>query len=461
MVPPPVRRHRPELPQTRVPSPASVLAGRAFVRGKLQPVEIAIGEDGRIQSLGKVRTGAPRHDVGDAVILPAATDLHVHFRDPGGSDDVENFATGTVAAALGGVGLVGDMPNTSPPVTDLDALEQKAARVRGRAAVDVLLYASPVAPRSRTSLSRTAGGFKLYLSPTTGIQDPPGPRELPELLAQLSALGLPLSVHAEDPSTFGPPLRPQNPSEWNAHRPPRGELTAIERLLAAPPALRLHIAHVTTAAAVERLRGRFVSFEATPHHLLLSDRAGSDPRYKVNPPLRSEADRAALWDAFRGGEVPCLASDHAPHASAEKSLPFDRAPSGVPGVETMLPLLLARVRSNEIDLATLLRAACDRPARWLGQPSGRLAVGDRAHLIVVDFRVRTTLAGRRLRTACGWTPFEGWEAILPREHYRDGVRIVEDGEYVGVPNGRVVRPDFAHGPTRGPPRGGPEPDLTA
>ena len=440
-MPPPVRRHRPEPP---VPAPASVLAGRAFVHGKLQPVEIAIGEDGRIVSLGKIRTGAPRHDVGDAVILPAATDLHVHFRDPGGSEEVENLATGTIAAALGGVGLVGEMPNTRPPVVDPDALRQKAARVTGRAAVDVLLYASPTSPRERNVLARTAGAFKLYLSPTTGIDAPPRMTELPELLSQLSGLGLPLSVHAEDPGKFDGVPHPHDPVEWSEHRPSQAELAALDAVIAGtPPALRLHIAHVTTGTAAARLRGRPVSFEATPHHLLLSDRSGSDARFKVNPPLRREADRVALWEAFRRGEVPCVASDHAPHTASDKALPFERAPSGVPGVETMLPLLLARVRTNELDLATLLRAACDRPARWLGQPCGRIAVGHRAHLIVVDFRARTSLTGRRLHSACGWTPFEGWEAILPREHYRDGVQIVEGGEYVGSANGRVVRPEFA------------------
>jgi dihydroorotase len=185
-----------------------------------------------------------------------------------------------------------------------------------------------------------------------------------------------------------------------------------------------------------------VSFEATPHHLLLSDRSGRDARFKVNPPLRAESDRAALWSAFQRGDVPCLASDHAPHAASDKALAFDRSPSGVPGVETMLPLLFARVRANELALPTLLSAACDRPARWFGQPQGRIAVGDRANLLVVDFRIRTPIQGRRLHSPCGWTPFEGVEAIFPREHYRDGVRVVEDGEFVGAPNGTVVRPDF-------------------
>jgi dihydroorotase len=460
MVPPPVRRHRSEPSEPPTPSPASILAGRAFVRGKLQPVEIAIGGDGRILSVGKVRTGAPRHDVGEAIILPAATDLHVHFRDPGGSTDVEDFASGTIAAALGGVGLVGEMPNTSPPVTDVEALEEKAARVRGRAAVDVLLYASPQRPRHLDSLSRTAGAFKLYLSPTTGIERPPPMDEVPDLLERLSLLGLPLSVHAEDPEKFDSRLRAHDPPEWNLHRPAEAEEAAVDALGGAPATLRLHIAHVTTGRLAQRIRAGGWSFEATPHHLLLSDRSGSDARFKVNPPLRSEVDRAALWEAFRRGEVPCLASDHAPHATSDKALPFDRAPSGVPGVETMLPLLLSRVRAGELDLSVLLGAACDRPARWLGQPTGRIAAGHRAHLLVVDFRARTRLSGRRLHSACGWTPFEGWEAILPREHYRDGVRIVEDGEYVGSSNGHVVRPEFARPGSGGASRlGGDRPEA--
>ena len=136
---------------------------------------------------------------------------------------------------------------------------------------------------------------------------------------------------------------------------------------------------------------------------------------------------------------------------AASALAFDRAPSGVPGVETMLPLLLARVRSGELDLATLVSTACDRPARWFGQSHGRIAVGHRANLIVVDFKLRTKVEGKRLHSPCGWTPFEGSEGIRPREHYRDGERIVEDGEFIGRPTGKVVRPEYALGESGGRP----------
>ncbi|MFY9717554.1 MAG: dihydroorotase family protein [Thermoplasmata archaeon] len=418
-----------------------MLAGRAFVRGRLQPVEIGIDEAGWIQSVGRVRDGGQRHDVGDAVILPAATDLHVHLREPGG--DGESIASGTIEAALGGVTLVGEMPNTDPPVTTLDRLEEKESLVRGRAAVDVLLYGSPIVPRSVPGLATKAGAFKIYLSPTTGIDDVPDPAHLALLLERLSDVDLPVSIHAEDPAKFSDRGTIDAPSAWNSHRPPRAERAALEHLRSAPERLRLHVAHVTTAGAAAELRDRGRSFEATAQHLLLSVRSGADARFKVNPPLRSETDRAGLWAAFARGEVPCLASDHAPHPADRKSLRFDQAPSGMPGLETTLPLLLARVRTGELPLEVLLQAACDRPARWFGQPHGRIAPGHRADLLVVDFRDRRPLRASQLHAPCGWTAFEGWEAVLPREHWKDGERIVRDGEYVGRANGRVVVPEFS------------------
>ena len=427
----------------RVEPPAVVLAGRALVQGRLQPVEIAIDESGRIQSVGRVRPGRDRRDVGDRVILPASTDLHVHLREPGGAG--ESIATGTIGAAYGGVGLVGEMPNTEPPVTRLDRLEEKEARVRGRAAVDVLLYALPTSPRSVAELAARAGAFKLFLSPTTGIDDPPTSEALAEIVRAIAATDLPLAVHAEDPGRFDDRVDAGDPVEWSAHRPPAAEASALEMLARAPPTLRLHVAHVTLPASVVRLRAEGRSFEASPHHLLLAARPHADARFKVNPPLRSEADRSALWAAFCRGEVPCLASDHAPHPPETKQLRFDRAPSGMPGVETALPLMLARVRSGELPLEVLLRAACDRPARWLGQPVGRLAPGHRANLLVVDFRERRRIRARDLHAPCGWSPFEGQEAIFPVEHWRDGVPIVRGGEYVGATDGRVVVPEFAPG----------------
>jgi dihydroorotase len=356
---------------------------------------------------------------------------------------VEDLRTATLQAAYGGVGVIGEMPNTDPPVDTPERVEEQLQRIPRRAAVDVLVYAVAHPGPWVRRLARDAGAFKLYLSPTTGIEAPPSTTELGSLLAAVAESRLALTVHAEAPDQFhaSPPVHDLR--DWDAARPEAAEKVAVERLLAiAPPSLRLHLAHVTTLDAAARLRSAGHSFEATPHHLLLAADNSEDARRKVNPPLRTEETRRALLAEFDAGRVPILASDHAPHPAEAKDRSFSLAPSGVPGVETMVPLMLDRVRSGSLALSVLQAAASDRPARWAGLPVGRLAVGHRADLLVVDFRRRVTLRGETLHAPCGWTPFEGRTAIFPLHHLRAGAFIVRDGEYVGGREGRAVRPDF-------------------
>lgn len=428
--------------------------GRAWVRGRLQPVEIGLDDEGRIVRLARNVPGGRRIDLADQVILPSATDLHVHLREPGGPEAAEGFSSGTEAAALGGIATVGDMPNTEPPLTSVADVEEKVARARGRLAVDVVVYGEVTTPARVAALARVVGAFKLFLSPTTGTADPPARSSIPALLDAVARTGLALTVHAEEPGAFRSGAPPGTVAAWDEARPAAAERAAVDRLLPPPAALRLHVAHVTTQATADRLRTAGQSFEVAPHHLLLASDATTDPRRKVNPPLRREAERAALWEEFRLGRIPHVASDHAPHSVAAKARPFADAPSGMPGVETMLPLLLERVRSGELALETLLRAACDRPARWFGLPQGRLEVGLRARLLVVDFRTRRPIRASALRTACGWSAFEGWPAVFPTRHYLDGELIVEEGAYVGRRIGKIVRPEYAR---RGRPTDGAEP----
>ncbi len=431
-----------------------VIAGRALWRGRLEPIEIGIDDDGVIAAIAKDLRGAPRRDYGEKVLLPSFTDLHVHFREPGPPDAAEDVAHGTVQAALGGVGLVGDMPNTEPPTDRVDRLNERIARAAGRLAVDLVVYATPTRLAEVPRLGRLAGSFKLYLGPTTGLDTPVEPEMIPAVLAAVASTELPLVVHAEDPGQFVPGPPPTSTAAWDAARPVAAELAGIDRVDPAPPSLRLHIAHVTSPTTVERLRNRGVSFEATPHHLLASTDRCRTGRWKVNPPIRSEAERAQLWEAFAAGAIPILASDHAPHPLTAKDGPFALAPSGVPGVETMVPLLLQTVKDGRLPLSVLQSAGADRPARWLGRPHGRLAVGHLANLLVVDFRAVVRLAADRLHAPCGWTPYEGWPAIFPSEHYHRGTLIVSGGEFLGERHGSVVRPSYREEP---PTNEAPEP----
>ena len=436
------RRGGEESPAHRA-APERVLIGRALLGGRLQPVEIGIDGEGRIDRVARTIRGGERTDLGEAVLVPAATDLHVHFREPGGDRAVESLATGSLQAAYGGVGLVADMPNTRPPVESADDISAKAAHARGRLAVDVAIVAAARTPGQVRAAGTTAAAFKLFLSPTTGITGVPPEAALPPLLGAVAATGLALSVHAEAPERFLDPSTADSLVDWDQARPLTAEAAAVRSTIgAAPPDLRLHIAHVTGAAVAALLRASGHSFEATPHHLLLSSN-GRGAWAKVNPPLRDEATRIALLWEFIGGRVPILASDHAPHPSSEKSRPFREAPSGVPGVETMLPLFLELVRRGELPLEVLQAAAADRPARWLGVPVGRLAVGHRANLLAIDFRGgRRKIEGRRLHGPVGWTPFEGFDAVFPRHHLRGGEPLIEEYEFVGGTHGNVVRPDY-------------------
>lgn len=434
--------------------PDRVFSGRILHRGRIVPAEIGVSEEGRILKVAPDVRGRRRIDLGEAILLPAAIDLHVHFRDPSPPGAIEDFTSGTLQAALGGVGAVVDMPNTEPPTTTLDRLVEKEGRVEGRSEVDVLLLAALQARTRVEELARRAAGFKLYMAPTTGdLAVPPG-EDVRALLERVAKAGSAVHVHAEDPRLFRDPLHPSDPEGWDAKRPGRSELSALRSLLPLPEGLLMHLAHATTAEAVHAGREAGMSVEATPHHLLLHATAHQDARWKVNPPLRSRAERDGLYASFQEGEVTMLASDHAPHPLGAKEGRFDEAPSGVPGVETMLPLLLARVREGELSLGTLVGAACRRPAFFLGLPRGQLAPGLEANFLVVDFRERRAIQGRDLHAPCGWTPFEGKEGIFPREHYHLGRRIVEDGEFVGDRAGRLLHRGTLRAERPGPRRPG-------
>ena len=427
-------------PPVEEPPVERIYAGRIFRRGRITPAEIGVDGNGIIRRVAKDLRGAPRQDFGEGILLPSGVDLHVHFRDPSPPGAVEDLSSGTVQAALGGIAAVVDMPNTDPPITTLARLEEKIARIPARAFVDVLPYAAVTTRERIPLLAPRAAGFKLYMSPTTGDIPPPAGEEIPGLLTEIAGTGLPLHVHAEDPSSFAQGKAPREPREWDLARPPESEESALRGILKGPDHLRLHVAHVTTTKAAQMVREWGGSFEATPHHLLLSTSRIRNAMGKVNPPLRTEERRRELWEEFRAGKIPVLASDHAPHPLGEKEKRFDLAPAGVPGVETMLPLLLERVRAGEIELGTLWRAASRRPGLFLGLPWGRIAPGYEANLLVVDFRQRRRISARSLHAPCGWTPYEGWEGIFPVEHHLRGERIVEDGEFVGRRRGRVRRP---------------------
>ena len=202
---------------------------------------------------------------------------------------------------------------------------------------------------------------------------------------------------------------------------------------------RLHVCHVSAKESIPLLaNGHGLTSEVTPHHLLLDKDSKTGSHAKVNPPLRKREDRHALFKALQGGAFDVIASDHAPHTIDEKKEDFEYAPGGMPGVETMLPLMLHMVDEKHLELSELVKRVSVRPAEIFGIHKGKIAEGYDADLVVVDFSDCRMIKADHLHSKCGWTAFEGMPGIFPKKVFVRGKLIVENGEQVGEAIGRDV-----------------------
>jgi dihydroorotase len=431
-----------------------VLRGRIPVGNRFVRAEIGI-EGGRIAKIGRRIDADVVDDVGNRLILPAATDLHVHFRDPGATEK-EDFASGTESASHGGVTTVVDMPNTDPPTVTRTAFRAKRANAARKARIDFGLYGAVTDRQNARALLRDATALKGYMGSSTGGLLVTDEAPLLEALRASAEAGKFVAFHAESEDclrTAQAAIRGRaDGAVWSESRPDSCEADAIETLrrvssqvriarrMGARRRPRIHIAHLSSARGLAAVRGSGFTSEVTPHHLFASvEDLARDPRWKMNPPLRTKRDQAALWAALRAGRIDCLASDHAPHLPAEKDRGIWEAPAGVPGAETMVPLLLAAWRAGRLPLARLLKVACENPARMLRIRKGKIGRGLDADLMVVDPRAVAPIRAARLHSRCGWTPFEGYPAIFPERVYLRGTVIAENGETRGrAGDGRFV-----------------------
>ena len=397
-----------------------ILRGTAFVDGELRRRYIEV-EDGKIVSI--TNSKPPFEDVidCDGVILPGGIDMHVHFRDPGMTDK-EDFFTGTKSAAFGGITTVMDMPNNQPAIDHHKHLKKKIKDAGKKSCIDFGLYGL-VGNDNEKMLEQTSF-FKVYMAPSTDTDGSYSPDEIGKILE----LGGKVAFHCEDQALFTEP-RDDLPGH-NRYRPIESELEAIKKLKELPPG-RKHVCHATTIKSVELARSLGCTVEVTPHHLFLSEEALLGTLGKVNPPLRASDQQLYLWEAFERGEIDILASDHAPHLESDKDTDFLKAPSGLPGVETMYPLLLNSVAYGNISLSTVVKALSERPAELLELKKGRIAQGYDADFMVIDFRESENISVSRLHSKAGWSPFEGFRAIFPRHVISRGEFVVKDRVFVG------------------------------
>ncbi|MDH7509335.1 MAG: dihydroorotase [Methanomassiliicoccales archaeon] len=412
-----------------------VVEGRAFYQGTL--VDCCIGiEGGKIVSIKKILKGEKHYNYSNKLILPAAIDAHVHFRDPGLTHK-EDFQTGTIAAAFGGVSCIFDMPNTLPPAISVEAIREKTQLVAKKAWVDFGLFGGCAPSFKPESIADMVIGYKLFMSSTTGMLLVPDDQSLTKILASVSKTGKVISVHAEDEKMILK-LPEKNLFDHDRNRPIEAEINAIRKLVWNFSGRRIHICHISAAASLNSIENSKFTTEVTPHHLLLDNSFELGAFGKVNPPLRNRNERELLFEAFANGKIDIIASDHAPHTIEEKEDDFDIAPCGMPGVETTVPLMLNLVRRGLIDLKTLIMCACEKPAQIFGLPKGRIEVGFDGDLVVVDLKKIEKIRAENLHSKCGWTAFENYEAIFPHSLFLRGMLVVEDRSIVGERVGRNV-----------------------
>jgi dihydroorotase len=424
-------------------------------------VSCSIGiDEGKVTRIAKILKGESAFDAHNRLALPGIIDTHVHFRDMG-QEEKEDWLSGSKAAVYGGVTSVVDMPNTEPPTFDEESFRIKLTVARNRSIVDFAINAGVSDNLKQLPVLWRHGALafgEIFMAKSTGgysVDD----KTLKAALLQIKKLGATASIHAEDEALNAQKAKDlvndRSADVYSQMRPPESEENAVREAvrLQHETGAAVHVTHISTAKALQILRGVPVTCDVTPHHLLLSmphwDKLKA--RGKMNPPLRPAKDVEALWEAVRDGSIDVLASDHAPHTKEEKSADVRTAPSGVPGVETMVPLMLKEVAAGRLSLQRFIDMTAANPARIFGiAGKGRIEEGYDADITFVDMGARRIIRSYDLHSKAGWTPYEGFEAIFPEAVMLRGNVLLSGKEFYGKRGaGRFIK---GRGYSRGIPK---------
>ncbi|MCR5873285.1 dihydroorotase [Phenylobacterium sp. J426] len=408
---------------------------------------------GKIVAIGDLSqaSAGETFDAAGLTVLPGVIDTQVHFREPG-LEWKEDLETGSRAAVLGGVVAVFEMPNTEPTTTDPGALEDKLARAADRMHCDHAFYVGGTHENAKFlgELERLPGccGIKVFMGASTGtllVQDDEGIEMVLRHIHRRAAF------HSEDEYRLADRRPLARTGDWTSHYEVRDAQSAIqstERLvrLAKQLGKRIHVLHVTTREEIAYLAAHkdVASVEVTPQHLTLAGPEAYE-RLKgfaqMNPPIRGPEHREGLWAGIASGVADVIGSDHAPHTREEKARPYPASPSGMPGVQTLLPVMLTHVAEGRLSLERLVDLTSHGANRVFGlADKGRLAVGYDADLTIVDLKATRTIRHEDMATRVGWTPFDGFTAKgWPMATIIRGRTVMRDGEITAPSLGQPVR----------------------
>lgn len=411
-------------------------------------IGVKAGRIARIGDLSQASAGETIDCTG-LHILPGVVDSQVHFREPG-LEHKEDLETGSRAAVLGGVTAVFEMPNTNPLTTSEAALADKVRRATGRMHCDFAFWVGGTRDNARDvgELERLPGaaGIKVFMGSSTGdllVEDDEGVASILCNTRRRSAF------HSEDEFRLRERLGERIEGDPSSHPVWRDEIAAqrcTERLvrIARQTRARIHVLHISTAEEIVFLERHkdVATCEATPHHLTLTadDYARLGTLLQMNPPVRASRHRDGVWHGVAQGIVDVLGSDHAPHTLAEKAKPYPASPSGMTGVQTLVPIMLDHVNAGRLTLQRFVDLSSHGPQRIFGMArKGRIAAGYDADFTVVDLKRRETITNAQAGSKAGWTPYDGRQVTgWPVGTIVRGARIMWEGEIVTPGQGRAV-----------------------
>ncbi len=424
--------------------------GSCYIQGKFQNIDIALSGN-KIKRIGKVDLNSSKvFDASGKTVLPGVIDTQVHFREPG-ANDAENLESGSRAAIAGGVTSVFEMPNTNPPTSTFKEFNNKLSAAKNRMFCNYAFYfgATPDNMKELASVNTLEGccGVKLFAGSSTGNLLVSQEKDIEKVISNSSKI---ISVHSEDENILLSRKKFIKEGDVTSHPIWRNEDCALESTkrvvrIAQKYKKKIHILHVTTKQEIdffsEKREG--VTFEITPQHLTLF---APDCYEKLktfsqmNPPIRSKDHHDRLWDAVKNSLVSTIGSDHAPHTKEEKNKKYPLSPSGMPGVQTLLPVMLDHVNKGKLKIEQLIKLVCENPCDLFGiKNKGYIKENYDADLTIVDMNKEVVIKDSWIESKCGWTPFNNYKVKgFPVATIVNGEIVMENNKIISNAKGKPL-----------------------
>ena len=416
--------------------------GSCYIDGRLEKTDLAL-VGSKIKKIGKIEANREKvFDASNKIVLPGVIDTQVHFREPG-SSDTEDLESGSKAAVLGGITSVFEMHNTNPPTSNLNEFNKKLDLAKNRMHCNYAFYFGAT-PENADQLSKLKGlkgccGVKLFAGSSTGKLLVAREEDIEKVISYSDRV---VSIHSEDEEILN--LRKKFIKEGDVHSHPEWRntecaMSSTRRVvkIAERYNKQIHVLHVTTMGEVDFLamHKKNVTFEITPQHLTLYapdcyEKLGTFAQ--MNPPIRKKEHYDRLWVAVRNSIVDVLGSDHAPHLKENKNKTYPASPSGMPGVQTILPIMLDHINNKKLTLDQFVKLMCENPCKIFGiKNKGFIKKGFDADLTVIDMNKAQTIKDEMIASKCGWTPFNNYKVKgFPVATIVSGNIVMSDGKIV-------------------------------